>query len=136
MGESERCVDMLFNVLSCWCDVRTRRLIKTLFAMAREQKKAVIFIDELDSIGGKRSEGENEGTRRIKTELLIQMVRSYRSEGEPWPILAQQGVGNDQTGVLVLGCAALPPRSQSMCANALHRATNLPWQLDSGIMRR
>ena len=51
---------------------------------------------------GNRSDGENEASRRVKTEFLVQM----------------QGVGHDDTGVLVLG------------------ATNLPWALDPAIRRR
>lgn len=70
--------------------------------MARESKPAIIFIDEVDSLAGTRNEGESEGSRRIKTEFLVQM----------------NGVGHDDTGVLVLG------------------ATNIPWQLDPAIKRR
>jgi len=39
--------------------------------MAREAKPAIVFIDEVDSLCGSRSEGENETSRRIKTEFLI-----------------------------------------------------------------
>jgi vacuolar protein-sorting-associated protein 4 len=78
------------------------RLVKQLFTMARENKPAIIFIDEVDSLCGSRGEGESEASRRIKTEFLVQM----------------NGVGNDDTGVLVLG------------------ATNIPWQLDNAIKRR
>lgn len=70
--------------------------------MARERKPAIIFIDEVDSLAGSRGDGESEAARRIKTEFLVQM----------------QGVGNDMTGVLVLG------------------ATNIPWALDPAIRRR
>lgn len=60
--------------------------------MARESKPAIIFIDEIDSLCGSRSEGENETSRRIKTEFLVQM----------------QGVGNDNDGILVLGASNVP----------------------------
>jgi len=33
----------------------------------------VIFIDEVDAIGGTRNEGRHEASSRILTELLIQM---------------------------------------------------------------
>ena len=49
------------------------RLVRNLFEMAREAKKAIIFIDEIDSLCSSRSEGENDSTRRIKTEFLVQM---------------------------------------------------------------
>jgi vacuolar protein-sorting-associated protein 4 len=66
--------------------------VKQLFKLARENKPAIIFIDEIDSLCGSRSEGENETSRRIKTEFLVQM----------------QGVGNDNDGILVLGASNVP----------------------------
>jgi len=42
-------------------------MIKTLFGMARQKKPAVIFIDEIDSLCGSRSDNENDATRRVKT---------------------------------------------------------------------
>jgi vacuolar protein-sorting-associated protein 4 len=66
--------------------------VKNLFELAREKKPSLIFIDEVDSLCGKRTEGENESSRRIKTEFLVQM----------------DGVGNDQEGVLVMGATNTP----------------------------
>lgn len=99
-GDSERYVYRYYNLAST-SDQRYR-LVKQLFEMARENKPAIIFIDEIDSLAGTRNESESEGSRRIKTEFLVQM----------------NGVGHDDTGVLVLG------------------ATNIPWQLDNAIKRR
>jgi vacuolar protein-sorting-associated protein 4 len=51
----------------------SERLVKTLFELARKNSPAIIFIDEIDSLCGNRSDGENDSSRRIKTEFLVQM---------------------------------------------------------------
>ncbi|KAJ9463821.1 Vacuolar protein sorting-associated protein 4 [Diplonema papillatum] len=89
------------DIMSKWVG-ESEKLVRSLFRLARENKPAIIFVDEIDSLCSARGSNDNESAQRVKTEFLVQM----------------QGVGNDDSGVLVLA------------------ATNLPWQLDSAIRRR
>lgn len=67
-------------------------MIKVLFTEARKHESAIIFIDEIDSLCGARSENENESTRRVKTEFLVQM----------------EGLSNKGGRLLVLGATNIP----------------------------
>ena len=49
------------------------KLVKTLFAVAAYRQPSVVFIDEVDSLLCARSSDENEATRRLKTEFLVQL---------------------------------------------------------------
>ncbi|GKY96079.1 hypothetical protein MPSEU_000568000 [Mayamaea pseudoterrestris] len=49
------------------------KLVRTLFAVAAYYAASVIFVDELDSLLTQRKADENEASRRIKTEFLVQL---------------------------------------------------------------
>lgn len=61
-----------------------------LFELARYHAPSTIFLDELDSIMAQRDGGgqEHEGSRRMKTELLIQMDGLARTAGDQVFVLA------------------------------------------------
>ena len=69
--------------------VESEKLLKNLFELARASKPAVIFIDEVDSLCSSQSDFENDTTRHIRAEFLVQM-----------------GVDND--GIVVLGATSCP----------------------------
>lgn len=84
------------DLISKW-QGESERLVRTLFEMARESSgseggRSIIFIDEVDSLCGSRSEGEADSLRRVKTEFLVQM----------------DGVGQKSGSVLVLGASNVP----------------------------
>ncbi|MHA1772239.1 MAG: AAA family ATPase [Candidatus Thorarchaeota archaeon] len=60
------------NIVSKWLG-ESERLVHTLFELARKNQPAIVFIDEIDSIGGARSGDDVGGERRMKTQLLTEL---------------------------------------------------------------
>lgn len=89
----------------------SEKLVRALFYMAKKMAPSIIFIDEIDSLLTARSDNENESSRRVKTELLIQWssLSSATANGPG---------GETDSRVLVLA------------------ATNLPWAIDEAARRR
>ena len=84
--------------------------------MARFYAPTTIFIDELDSLGSKRGgTNEHESSRRVLSELLIQMdgMNSVNSANAN-----EQANEEQKKGLTVIG------------------ATNRPWDLDEALRRR
>ncbi len=91
------------SLVSKWLG-ESEKLLKTLFKVARLDAPSLIFMDEVDSIAGKRGGGnEGGGERRIKTQFLQEM----------------QGVKSTHDKLVTL-----------------MGATNLPWDIDSAVLRR
>ena len=94
------------SLLSKWHG-ESEKLVRTLFAVARIYQPAVIFVDEIDSLLSQRGDSDAEASRRIKTELLVQMDGA-----------ANNNAAETSGRLLVLG------------------ATNRPQDLDEAARRR
>ena len=79
------------SVVSKWRG-DSEKLVRVLFELARHHAPSTVFMDELDAVmsardgggsgGSSSGGGDHESSRRLKTELLVQMDGLNRDEGE------------------------------------------------------
>ena len=93
------------------------KLVRTLFAVARMHLPAVIFIDEIDSLLSKRTDDENEGSRRIKTEFLVQLDGATTSKEEQ---------------LLIIGATNRPQELDDAARRRLAKRLYIPLPSDEG----
>ncbi|XP_010528165.1 PREDICTED: fidgetin-like protein 1 [Tarenaya hassleriana] len=87
------------------------KLVRALFGVASCRQPAVIFVDEIDSLLSQRkSEGEHEASRRLKTQFLIEM-EGFDS-------------GNDQ--ILLIGATNRPQELDEAARRRLTKKLYIP----------
>lgn len=79
------------DLLSKW-QGESAKLVKELFAVAKEHSPSIIFIDEVDSLCQSRAESGSNSKDSVKTEIMVQMTAIEDSEEH----------------VLILGATNLP----------------------------
>lgn len=62
---------------------QAEKMVRALFAVAAKLEPSIVFIDEVDSVLGARSENEHEASRRLKTEFLVHFDGVATSSSKP-----------------------------------------------------
>ena len=84
----------------------SEKLVRLLFEMARYYAPTTIFMDEIDALAGKRGGGnEHEASRRVMSELLIQMDGATGNSSANANAVAKDEIGKN---VMVLAATNRP----------------------------
>ncbi|XP_038884179.1 ATPase family AAA domain-containing protein FIGL1 [Benincasa hispida] len=87
------------------------KLVRALFGVASCRQPAVIFVDEIDSLLSQRkSEGEHESSRRLKTQFLIEM----------------EGFDNGSEQILLIGATNRPQELDEAARRRLTKRLYIP----------
>ena len=87
------------------------KMVRALFAVAAACEPAVIFVDEIDSLlSARKSDGEHESSRRMKTEFLVQM----------------DGLGGDEGRMLLIGATNRPQELDDGARRRLAKQLYIP----------
>ena len=107
----------------------SEKLVRILFEMARFYGPSTVFIDEVDSIGTKRKDGDNEASRRVMAEMLVQMdgIASLNSNNNNNENNNNDNNKNENNN----NNENDRPKNVMVLA-----ATNHPWDLDDALRRR
>lgn len=68
------------SLMSKWIG-EGEKTVRTLFAVAAYRQPSVVFLDEVDSLLCQRSSEENEASRRMKTEFMVQLDGAGTDQG-------------------------------------------------------
>ena len=144
------CGTTFFNVSSSTLTSKYRgeseKLVRLLFEMARFYAPSTIFIDEIDSLCSRRgSESEHEASRRVKSELLVQMdgmssleVSQSNSRKERLCLaIISHKLGNLYNFPFKNVCLIPHPAQEEPTKMVMVlAATNFPWDIDEALRRR
>lgn len=74
---------------------QSEEILRLVFDYARKQKRCTIFFDEIDSVGGQRTDDSHESPRRVVAQLLTNWTGSRRPTASSW--LRRRGATNRRT---------------------------------------